>query len=100
MPMPSARGAGGVPLETLDDLTELLAYLHAQAASIGRTAPIDVMCVLPGPAADAADADTIDTVKRLAEVGVTWLAVNGKGETPDEARAFIERFGSRVISQV
>jgi hypothetical protein len=89
-----------VPLETLEDLTELLAYLHAHAASVGRTTPIDVMCVLPGPAADAADADTIATVKRLAEVGVTWLAVNGKGETPDEARAFIERFGSRVIGQV
>jgi hypothetical protein len=39
-------------------------------------------------------------VKRLAEAGVTWLAVNGKGETPDEARAFIERFGSGVIGQV
>jgi probable F420-dependent oxidoreductase len=100
MPMPSARGAGGTPLETLDDLTELLGYLHAQAASIGRTTPIDVMCVLPASAAGAADADTIATVKRLAEAGVTWLAVNGKGETPDEARAFIERFGTGVISQV
>jgi hypothetical protein len=87
-------------LETLDDLTELLGYLHAQAASIGRTTPIDVMCVLPGPAADAADTHTIDTVKRLAEVGVTWLAVNGKGETPDGARSFIERFGTRVIGQL
>ena len=67
MPMPSARGSGGVPLETLEDLTDLLAYLHAHAASVGRTTPIDVMCVLPGPAADAADASTIDTVKRLAE---------------------------------
>lgn len=100
MPMPSARGSGGAPLETLEDLTELLAYLNEHADSVGRTTPIDVMCVLPGPAADAADADTIATVKRLAEVGVTWLAVNGKGETPDEARVFIERFGSRVIGQV
>jgi hypothetical protein len=58
------------------------------------------MCVLPAPAADAADTGTIDMVKRLAEAGVTWLAVNGKGETPDEARAFIERFGTGVISQV
>ena len=98
--MPSARGSGGAPLETLEDLTELLAYLNEHADSVGRTTPIDVMCVLPGPAADAADADTIATVKRLAEVGVTWLAVNGKGETPDEARVFIERFGSRVIGQV
>ena len=48
----------------------------------------------------AAEPHTIDSVKRLAEAGVTWLAVNGKGETPDEARAFIDRFGSRVISQV
>jgi hypothetical protein len=100
MPMPSARGSGGVPLETLDDLTELLDYLHAHAASVGRTTPIDVMCVLPAPAADAADAGTIDMVKRLAGAGVTWLAVNGKGETPDEARAFIERFGSQVIDRV
>ena len=78
----------------------VMGYLHTQAASIGRTTPIDVMCVLPGPAADAAAAGTIATVKRLAEAGVTWLAVNGKGETPDEARAFIERFGTRVIGQL
>jgi probable F420-dependent oxidoreductase len=99
MPMPSARGAGGVPLETLEDLKGLLDYLHAHAAEVGRTTPIDIMCVLPAPAADTADASTLDTVQRLAEVGVTWLAVNGKGETPDEARAFIERFGSGVIAQ-
>jgi probable F420-dependent oxidoreductase len=99
MPMPSARGSGGVPLETLDDLTGLLDYLHAHAAAVGRTTPIDIMCVLPGPAAEAADESTIDLVGRLAEVGVTWLAVNGKGETPEEARAFIERFGHGVIGQ-
>jgi hypothetical protein len=31
---------------------------------------------------------------------VTWLAVNGTGETPDGARSFIERFGTRVIGQL
>jgi probable F420-dependent oxidoreductase len=100
MPMPSARGAGGVPLENLEDLVGLLDYLHAHAKAVGRTAPIDIMCVLPGPAADAADTATTDMVHRLSEVGVTWLAVNGKGETPDEARAFIERFGDQVIAKI
>jgi probable F420-dependent oxidoreductase len=100
MPMPSARGAGGVPLETLEDLTGLLAYLRDHAAAVGRTTPIDIMCVLPGPAAAAADTATVDMVHRLAEAGVTWLAVNGNGETPDEAQAFIERFGSGVIDRL
>jgi probable F420-dependent oxidoreductase len=100
MPMPSARGAGGTPLETLDDLTELLAYLHAHARAVGRQNPIDVMCVLPAEAAAAADGATIDMVGRLAEAGVTWLAVNGKGETPDEAHAFMTQFGTGVIANL
>ncbi len=100
MPMPSPRGAPGVPLETLDDLVGLLGYLRDHADSVGRTEPIDVMCVLPGPAAADADAATVDMVGRLAEVGVTWLAVNGTGVTVDEAAGFIDHFADGVISQL
>ena len=39
-------------------------------------------------------------VGRLAEVGVTWLAVNGVGETVDQATAFIGRFGVGVIANL
>jgi probable F420-dependent oxidoreductase len=100
MPMPSYPGSGGVPLESLDDLKGLLAYLRAHADSIGRTKPIDVLCVMPAEAAEAADAATIELVQRHAELSVTWLAVNGKGETGEEAQAFLERFGSQVIDRL
>jgi hypothetical protein len=98
--MPSPRGAPGVPLETLEDLVGLLGYLRDHADSVGRTDPIDVMCVLPGPASADADAATVDMVGRLAEVGVTWLAVNGAGATVDEATEFIDHFADGVISQL
>jgi probable F420-dependent oxidoreductase len=100
MPMPSPRGAPGTPLENLDDLVGLLGYLQDHASSIGRTDPIDVMCVLPAAAAAAADQATVDMVGRLAEVGVTWLAVNGVGDTVDQATAFIGRFGVGVIANL
>ena len=100
MPMPNPRGQGGIPLETLDDLTGMLDYLHAHARSVGRTDPLDVMCVFPGPAAGAPDAAGVDMVKRLSDAGVTWMAVNGTGQTVEEASAFIDRFGTEVISRL
>jgi probable F420-dependent oxidoreductase len=100
MPMPSPRGAPGVPLETLDDLTGLLGYLRDHAESIGRTRPIDIMCVLPEAAAAEADAQTVDTIGRLVGAGVTWLAVNGTGATVGEATGFIDRFAAGVIAQL
>jgi probable F420-dependent oxidoreductase len=97
MPMPSPRGAPGVPLETLDDLRGLLAYLREHADAVGRTAPIDVMCVLPGPEVARADQSTVDMVGRLEEAGVTWLAVNGTGGTVGEASEAMAHFAAGVI---
>jgi hypothetical protein len=98
MPMPGPGWHAHDPLESLADLAAMLDHLRTHARSIGRTAPIDVMCVLPGPAA-AADAGTVSVVDRLAELGVTWLAVNGTGETVDEATAFIDRFAAGVLAR-
>jgi probable F420-dependent oxidoreductase len=99
MPMPNPRGAGGTPLETSEDLVGLLDYLHEQRAAINRTDPIDVMCIFPPDAALAADSHSCDLVRRLGQLGVTWLGVNVPGATVDQAGEFLASFGS-VIEEV
>jgi probable F420-dependent oxidoreductase len=100
MPMPNPRGSGGVPLETLSDLTEMLDYLHKHAETVGRTKPLDVMCILPPGPAKAADKACLDMVKRLADVGVTWLGVNAVGDSVEDVLGFLDRFGNQVIRRL
>jgi probable F420-dependent oxidoreductase len=102
MPMPNSREqvrfARAPALETLDDLAEMLDYLRAHAASVGRTDPIEIMYVLPGHEAHDDPAAQLDLAQRLAELGVTWLAVNGEGETVTEARDFAFRMGEQILA--
>jgi probable F420-dependent oxidoreductase len=100
MPMPAPRGTSAVPLETVEDLVEMLGYLRSYAASIDRREPMDVMCVLPDPLAGGDARPTLEMVQYLSEAGVTWLAVNGSGQTLAEALSFIERFGDDVIARL
>jgi probable F420-dependent oxidoreductase len=100
MPMPAPRGTGAEPLENLEDLVDLLGYLRSYAASIDRREPIDVMWVLPDPIGSVGADSTPDVLQNLSDAGVTWVAVNGAGQTVEEALAFIDRFGSRVIGRV
>jgi probable F420-dependent oxidoreductase len=102
MPMPNRRSAAASrhspPLESIDDLVALLGYLTRYADTIGRAEPIDVVHSMR----DAPDSgeELVDFVGRLSEVGVTWVVVNGRGSTPDEAEEFIMRYGEEVISRV
>jgi probable F420-dependent oxidoreductase len=98
MPMPAPRGGSGLPLETPEDLTVLLDELWSYAESVGRTDPIEVAAVLTGPLAGVSGEALTERVGGLAEVGATWLAVNGEGSTVDAALEFIDQFGSRVIA--
>jgi probable F420-dependent oxidoreductase len=99
MPMPVAKSQGPVPLETVEDLLPMLDYLRSHADSIGRVEPIDVMCVLPIDNRSNGWRAIADQTERLAEAGVTWVAVNGVGESMDEANDFIENFGNSVIDR-
>jgi hypothetical protein len=87
-------------LETPEDLAVLLDELWTYAESVGRTEPIEVAAVLTGPLTGVSGDALAERVGRLAEVGATWLAVNGEGTTVAEASAFIDQFGSGVIARL
>lgn len=95
LPFPApARTAGFVrtaALETLDDLRAGVAYAREHAASIGRTAPIEV-CFVPfgfamGSGADEA-ARLRDALPAYEAAGVTWLALS---VAADARGAWLER---------
>ena len=100
MPMPSPRGMGGVALETTEDLVGLLDYLFSYAKEIGRSDPLDILCVFPASNTGHTRSAEIEMVEELSGLGVTWMAVNGEGTTLEEACAFLDAFGEEVIHNV
>jgi probable F420-dependent oxidoreductase len=88
------------PLETLDDLAEMLERLHGLRKEAGRAdEPLDVLWVnLRGPDSPDWDPDAFAAdLARQETLGVTWNAVNCSAPTPAEAIAFVESFGELVI---
>jgi probable F420-dependent oxidoreductase len=107
LPMPNPRETAGTRrsavMETFEDFATMLADIRARADAAGRTEPIEVMYCLPDVGLDADDrelTDLVDLAGRVAGEGVHWLAVNGKGRSLADAKAFIERFGDAVVEPV
>ncbi len=106
VPFPAPRGlaatARTVPLETLDDLREMLDYLWRQVASAGRDpAEIDVsfMTLAGGNPADAdfsPDAH-LEALDELAGLGVTWCAAPIPSDSLTQALEALARYGESVI---
>jgi probable F420-dependent oxidoreductase len=100
MPNPRSKAAAGrsVALETLDDLARLKRYMTGYAEQQGRPDSPDILCSLGLGSEEPAA--VIDHICRLAELGVTWVSVNGGGATLSEARDRIARFGAEVIGPI
>jgi len=104
LPLPNARSSAHVlrspALETVDDLADLLADLRSRAERAGRPAPTRVMYFL----ADADDDDgfrrQLEAAKQVADLGVEWLFVNGRGRTAQEARDWIARHHAAVVDRL
>ena len=106
VPFPAPRGlaatARTVPLETLDDLREMLDYLWRQVASAGRDpAEIDVsfMTLAGGNPADAdfsPDAH-LEALDELAGLGVTWCAAPIPSDSLTQALEALARYGESVV---
>ena len=99
LPMPQKRIPGSVhrtpPLENLDDLRILIEDVRSKAEAIGRTEPIDI-----GHSNRDAPSEpkrAVEWIQEAESIGVTWLIVNGQGETLPEAIDFISSFGEEVI---
>ena len=101
-PRTLATTAKTPPLETVEDLAEMLDYLWQQIDEAGRDrAEFDISfgTLAGGSAADDDfDADAHQAgLAELATLGVTWSSVNVPGDSLDRAIETLERYGELVI---
>ena len=90
-------------LETLDDLAPMVDHLRKHTEAAGRDpTTIDIVFTtgLPGPAETAFNpAAHLETLERMAGMGVTWSSVGTPGDSLDRAVEALQRYGEEVISQ-
>jgi probable F420-dependent oxidoreductase len=103
LPMPLKRNAGGLhkvpPLENVDDLRGYVQKIGAFKAKAGRKDATDVVISSQMIDLKASPAGIVEQIKAFQAAGATGVTINGQGKTPDEAVAFIERFGADIIAQ-
>jgi hypothetical protein len=58
------------------------------------------MFLLPEADHEGWEAEHRELIPQLRALGVEWFAITGQGETIDEARVFIERFGVEIIQKL
>jgi probable F420-dependent oxidoreductase len=96
-----AQTARTVPLQGLDDLAPMLEHLWSLVEDAGRDpATIDIAFTtgLPGPADPGFDAGAhLETLDRMAKLGITWNSTSVPGDSLDHAIDAIERYGAEVI---
>jgi len=99
MPLPNARASArhlhSPPLETLDDLTVLLGELRRFAEDAGAPAPPVMYCL---PRRPDFGRPLTELVRALADLGVSWLSVNGEGATMAEALDFLDRSAESLLA--
>jgi probable F420-dependent oxidoreductase len=102
IPMPLKRSQiGGMhktpPLENPADMQHYLDEMHEYADKRGRKTPFDVVISSGMLDLDASSENLIAQIKEYEALGVTGVAVNGRGDTPQEAQRFVDNFGDRII---
>ena len=106
VPFPAPRGlattARTVPLETLDDLREMLDYLWHQVEAAGRDpAEIDVSFMsLAGGGPGDADFNPdphLEALQELAGLGVTWCAAPIPADSLNHSLEALQHYGESVI---
>jgi probable F420-dependent oxidoreductase len=87
------------PMETLDDLSQRIAWARAHAAVVGRRQPLDICYSLVSMGSRAIEpGEALDRIARLGELGVTWLTVGFSADTRREYVATIRRFARDVMA--
>lgn len=106
MPMPNPRRQRRgwhrtPPLETLEDLEGMLAMIRSESEAAGRSEPIDIAHSLALGAPPVSEPEAlVEHIGRLAELGVTWVTVNGAGAGVEEAEEWIRHYGEAIIDKV
>lgn len=107
-PMPSPAKAEKrlhtPPLESLDDLAARIGRARDYAAEVGRATPLDIVFmplgldmftnapVEPGP--------VVESIRALAQVGVTYVTISVTGDRRDEVLANLATFGDEILPEV
>lgn len=86
-------------LETLDQLAGWIRELQDERARLGRLAPADVMYMVPDADPLADPGRYLDSVQRLAGIGVTWLSLGVRGRTVAEVCDRLAEVGERVVAE-
>jgi len=106
-PMPSPAKASKrlhtPPLETLDDLGARIEESREVARAHGRTAPLEYVFMPLGLdmfTNAAVDADkTLESLRALRDVGVTYATMTVPGDTRDEMLANFAVFGDEILPE-
>jgi probable F420-dependent oxidoreductase len=91
----ASRTAG---IANLAELESAIQWARDYAASISRTAPLDI-CFSASTMIDGKSADEQqDVLNRLAELGVTWVIVSAVGEDRSDVLAGLHSFARQFIT--
>ena len=93
------------PLNTPEDLAEMLAYAKEHAESVGRTEPLDVVFMplsltMIGHEMSWDAPRIIDEVEALVAVGMTAMTVMMPGDSRAEFIDQVDRFGAEVLAEL
>ena len=106
MPMPNpaalASRRRSAHLETLDELAEMIAYLHDHAVSVGRTEPIDIKYMdlevgAVGTPSWNADRHR-ENIAAQAAIGVSAMAAPIAGDTRSQVVEALHQYGDEIIA--
>ena len=92
------------PIATVDDLAARIAEAHAHAATVGRTAPLEIAFnpagAMGGGNAREAGPNLVEHAAELAAAGVTFLNAGVPGGSLDEIVEGIAWFGEHVLPPI
>jgi len=91
-------------IENVDDLRARIEEAQDHAASVGRSAPLEIAFMPMGldmfTNAKVDPAAAVDGIRELAGVGVTYTCITIPGDTRAEVRANLDVFGSEILPVV
>jgi probable F420-dependent oxidoreductase len=107
-PMPNpARSAARrhtPPLETMDDLAARIADAREHATRVGRAEPLEIVFMPLGldmfTNAPVVAAPVVDSIKALADAGVTYVTTSVPGDTRAEVIANLTVFRDEIFPEI
>ena len=105
MPMPNPKALAdrrrSAHLETVEDLKQMIGYMKDHAQKMNRTQPIDIIYMtfeggMPGTR-NFNLSQHLEAISELAELGVSWLAVNSSGSSLSAVLEQISYCGQEIL---